>query len=425
MMYLFNAIKAYFRPPSPPRIDPATVTTSDRYAAWIATLPKYGDQTKDQKDLAASTLLQLSQQEQLKYRNIGRAKFFAPENRKPYTEELSPSGRYKLVISSYSTGPGTWSYSRGEVYRTSDNVLIGDIQRNYSRFPYCWMEEHKDGHDYLVGGESYQGQTFIQLDTGERRDYFPESGYKGFGFCWSGMEFLKDGITLEVDGCYWACPYQIKFFDVSDPMNKGWEELELPDEVWDFDPDKERSQMTYSSDGLITYTHGERIFKATGERYRDIEIKQMALYRVWEKDKSEANMAARDAHELAYPESDTEEGKDAWDLSLDYTAVLRREGNKMVLVSETKSPYLLEQERLAAKAHVAETLKLTGWRESSPLWLKLAEHFPLPFELQSLTGWMYPSRNDRDAGCPNPQLSSGSVSTERVSPTTKRRSSGA
>ena len=123
----------------------------------------------------------------------------------------------------------------------------------------------------------------------------------------------------------------------------------------------------------------------------------MAAYRVWDKDKSEANKKARDALEAAYPEDDEEEGKDAWDLSQDHIVVLRREGDAMVLVSESKSPFLIEQERLAGEARCAELLKLKGWRESSPLWLKLLELCP-----RARASWLYASYNDREAGCANP-----------------------
>lgn len=130
---------------------------------------------------------------------------------------LSPSGRYKLVVTRHTTGPGFWCYSKGRIYNDSE-VLIGEVCRNYSSFPFEFVEEHPNGHDYLVCGEDYQGQTVVELDTGKRRDYLPKAAVQGWGFCWASYTASPSKRTLSVCGCYWACPYEVWFVDFSDPM---------------------------------------------------------------------------------------------------------------------------------------------------------------------------------------------------------------
>ncbi len=134
---------------------------------------------------------------------------------------VSPSGKYRLVVTRHSTGKGTWSYSKGKVF--IGDTLIETVCRNYSAFPYAWVEGHKTGHDYLVCGEDYQGQTVINLVTGNRVDHLPSSAEKGHGFCWSNIEPNADGTLLAVSGCYWACPYEMIIVDFSDPMSPPWE----------------------------------------------------------------------------------------------------------------------------------------------------------------------------------------------------------
>lgn len=83
----------------------------------------------------------------------------------------SPSGQYQLEVTSYSTGPNTWSYSRGRVIAKSAGRVIAQVDRNFDMFPFSWCEAHANGHSYLVCGEDYQCQTVIELDTGRRVDH--------------------------------------------------------------------------------------------------------------------------------------------------------------------------------------------------------------------------------------------------------------
>ncbi len=190
---------------------------------------------------------------------MSKASYFVPENEQKDSikERLSPSGKYKLVTSRFATSPGCWNYSQGKVYRVGSDEPIAVIQRNYGAFPHSWVEDHPNGHSYLIAGEDYQGQTVVELDTGKRRNYLPKEAGKGHGFCWSEHRFV--GSVLIVCGCYWACPYDFKFFDFSDPMS-GWPELEMVDSngkaAWASEDDR---WPTVEPDGIIKcyQTHSE------------------------------------------------------------------------------------------------------------------------------------------------------------------------
>ena len=153
---------------------------------------------------------------------------FVPENLVEGSrhEHASPSGRYRLIVDRYRTGPGTWDYSQAIVYDGSRE--LDRIKRNYSTFPFLFIEGHPNGHDYLVCGEDYQGQTVLELDTGKLLSRMSEGSEKGFGFCWADYRFDEASKILTVDGCYWACPYEFRFFDFSDPMS-GWSEIRIID----------------------------------------------------------------------------------------------------------------------------------------------------------------------------------------------------
>ena len=150
----------------------------------------------------------------------------------------SPSKKYNLVVTAYKTKEGSWNYTEGSVFYEHsymfNNVPINRsifisnslVQRNYSSFPFLFIEDHPNGHDYLICGENYQGQTVVELDTGKRKDFLPKEAKKGQGFCWSRYDLDRDSMILTVDGCHWACPYEFRFFDFSNPMN-GWPEIKI------------------------------------------------------------------------------------------------------------------------------------------------------------------------------------------------------
>jgi len=146
-------------------------------------------------------------------------------------EWLSPSGKYRLVVTTYTTRPGAWDGTLGVVSRVPDgstatglDTEIARVKRNYHSFQHTWIENHPNGHDYLVCGEDYQGQTVIELDTGARRDHLPPEAEQGHAFCWIDSNFHAPTRTLVVMGCIWACPYEFRFHDFSSPMD-GWPEI--------------------------------------------------------------------------------------------------------------------------------------------------------------------------------------------------------
>ncbi|HXA46743.1 MAG TPA: hypothetical protein VNW52_03865 [Burkholderiaceae bacterium] len=129
---------------------------------------------------------------------------------------ISPSGKFVLETSDYEKKPKSWNYSRGIVRDQTRGIVIADIKRNYGIFWHAWVV-HPNGHEYLLCGEDYQGYNVIDLSTGENAVYFPDAGFKGGGFCWVVVSPSPDGLTLAIDGCYWACPYDMVFVDFSDP----------------------------------------------------------------------------------------------------------------------------------------------------------------------------------------------------------------
>lgn len=180
----------------------------------------------EKKALYASMI---SVEDKLELYRLEKAACFTEESAQKdnVKEYISHSGKYILLITPYKTSSvdsqvKTWNYTLGQVYKIGpdgDKILISEIQRNYCSFPYVFVENHANGHDYLVCGEDYQGQTIVELDTGEKASWVPVMG----GFCWVNMMPSPSGNLIAVDGCYWACPYEIKIFDFSNPLKVPFE----------------------------------------------------------------------------------------------------------------------------------------------------------------------------------------------------------
>lgn len=293
---------------------------------------------------------------------------FSPEKETKGARVSSPSGRYWVETSTYATRPGCWGYARAVVYSDKRPEPIADIKRNYDSVPICWIEGHPNGHDYLITGEDYQGQTVVELDTGRQRNTYPDGAVEGIGFCWFGpVGGLVNGHTLLVHGCYWACPDQYKFYDFSDPMN-GWRELELPDHVWLSAASS--TCILVQTDGQVVWTDGVWIHTATGTPEEESDL-------------------------------DHEDNPEEFHFEVNHTVVLAREGHRMVLVSEEKSPKLLAAEQARAEWSARDKAKRAQLEAECPfLTFIRAEYGVSGCAARNAGGW-YPSRHSRDAGDQN------------------------
>jgi hypothetical protein len=184
----------------------------------------------------------------------------------------SPTGKYRLVVTRFKTKDGCWNYTRGMAY--AGERIVADVQRNYSNFFFCWAERHPDGHDYLLCGEDYQGQTVVQLDTGRRADYAPDQAKSGHGFCCAAYYPSPDRKLVVVEGCYWACPYELVFCRFDDPMSLPWPQIERADLS---------GEVRGWSDEGFAYESAEDVRVGDGKAYAELsEDEQDELMARWQ-----------------------------------------------------------------------------------------------------------------------------------------------
>jgi len=137
---------------------------------------------------------------------------------------FSPTGNYELKIEYFKTGKNSWNYTKGTIVSTRTKNKIAQIKRNFSHFWYSWVN-HSNGCEYLLCGEDYQGQTVVNLSKERTESYLPTEAENGVGFCWVGAYPSPDSNVLAVEGCVWACPYEIRFYEFCTPDTLPYREI--------------------------------------------------------------------------------------------------------------------------------------------------------------------------------------------------------
>ena len=158
------------------------------------------------------------------------SQFYIPENLIAGSEEAhtSPSNKYLLKTASYKTLTGYGSISKAEVFLSNGTERLFEVKRNYGQFYFSFVEAHPNGHDYLVCGEDYQGQTILELDTGKKVDHVAEGAKNGVGWCWAQINPSLEKDLLAVDGCFWGASYDLRIIDFTEPMKPPflvWSEI--------------------------------------------------------------------------------------------------------------------------------------------------------------------------------------------------------
>lgn len=340
---------------------------------------------------------------------------FVLENCRTTTFVFSPSGKYRAEVSTYNTGATTWDVSRAVVYHVHTGVQIADIKRNYPHMPLTWVEGHSNGHDYLITGKLYYGQTVVELTSEARREY-PEDP-TGNEYCWSTVQPLADGRTLAVIGCYWGAPGHYEFFDFSDPMS-GWPELPVePDLRLDDD-----GLLREDAEGVV-WSSGSWIHTSTGQTEREIEIETHPL--------SVQAMQAANAGDTVRAEElraahlqawiDHEDAPDQFHFEEDHVVRLVRDGNVMRVVSETKSERLLAAEQKRAEWAERHKAKSAQLRAECPRIEFILQRHGVEGERDRHYGTFHPSAYDKANGDENYLRYTYAVVPQSLSDVCRRR----
>ena len=321
--------------------------------------------------------------------------YFTPENALPERQRrvTSPSGRYQLVTTPYGTKPGSWSFTLGELFRLhpEGTERVAEVRRNYSSLWHTWVENHAvTGHDYLLTGEDYQGFTVVNLTTGKVSTFIPDEALEGHGWCPVSAELLADGVTLKVEGCYWACPYEYRLWDFSEPDALDFPEkglLDLTEGLW-LDNDEGSEIVTNEAGSMVLRTYRKK-FRATGEYEHDLHAKVTKFHERAHKakragDEAEAARAKADeaVHDAFYSREDDAEDAALWEKELYHERVYSRaalpngRSGKYEQVGEWKSPLMRQDEARRDEYEKKSREEFAHYQDQDPFYARLKKAFP-------------------------------------------------
>lgn len=127
---------------------------------------------------------------------------------------ISPTGLFRVETVHLWAKEPSWDLTRVAIHAQDSTEKLFDFFVNDSSFWFGWVATHTT--EYLICAEDiFGGQTVIDLTNRLMSSYSPGED----GFIWTDFHLSPDGKTLATIGCYWACPYVIKLFDFSNPLN--------------------------------------------------------------------------------------------------------------------------------------------------------------------------------------------------------------
>ena len=132
-----------------------------------------------------------------------------------------PTGSYHVNARKYRQTDPTrnWIVCKIEVYKSYDNRLISTYITSGEVLMLCWLD--KDQQEYLICPEDVMGQSLLNLKTGVLTSFSSDED----PFVWCAALPSPDGSLLAVEGCYWACPYELVIYDLQHVENLPWKPI--------------------------------------------------------------------------------------------------------------------------------------------------------------------------------------------------------
>lgn len=133
---------------------------------------------------------------------------------------ISPSKKFRIEATNLSFKESNYDLTKIEIIDIIKTQKIFEFYVNDSNFFHSFLS--LNNIDYLICAEDiYVGQTVIDLTNRIMKSHSTNED----GFIWTDFYLSPNGKKLATVGCYWACPYVIKLFDFSEPMNLPLNEI--------------------------------------------------------------------------------------------------------------------------------------------------------------------------------------------------------
>lgn len=129
--------------------------------------------------------------------------------------KLSESGLFYYSSTLYRQKDKTrnWIVSKIEIWDTeaSEKIFEYITDNDLSHHNSLWIKSN-DGHEYLFLPEFQTGYSIFDVSSVQLHS----CNLKDDPFIWAQIHPSPDKTKLAVLGCYWACPFGIRIYDIKD-----------------------------------------------------------------------------------------------------------------------------------------------------------------------------------------------------------------
>lgn len=158
-------------------------------------------------------------------------KYFDKNALIPNTEEVyySPDKRYYFKSNYYlqTDNKRNWTVSKIEIYDNILNLKLFEFLRNDNSNFHGWLTI--DSNCYLLLSEDLEGKSVFDLANKKFHSY----SFADDKFIWCEYYPSIDSKRLAVIGCCKACPYEIRIYNTSQPLNMPYPEIYRQDNFQD------------------------------------------------------------------------------------------------------------------------------------------------------------------------------------------------
>ena len=180
----------------------------------------------------------------------------------------SDSGKYQIQITPvvFKVKDRFWAYTLGKVIDSSNKKILHTIKRDSDKFPFVFVEGH-GGSDYLLCGEDRQGQTIIELNTGQTITHIGEKAKRDMEFSWQKFHVSPEKKFIGIEG-YAKSKHNefpeyrgIRFFNFEQPMILPYYEV--------------GDRITFAYDEAIGWEDENNFLIAVNEERRKTDMKPL------------------------------------------------------------------------------------------------------------------------------------------------------
>lgn len=141
--------------------------------------------------------------------------YFDENNCMPNSEhyELSEGGLYHYTSQRYrqTDTKRNWIVCKIEIWDVEKNIKIYEYITDADDNDYCACWFTKNNNDYLILPEAFQGYSVFDVQNRRLHSFYSSND----PFIWISVLPSPDGNKIAVDGCYWACPNELRIYDTT------------------------------------------------------------------------------------------------------------------------------------------------------------------------------------------------------------------